>query len=75
VSITSCSLGESSDVQKTYYVVGTAFVDPNEKEPKYGRVLVFEVTKGKLSWGVGCVWIGGCVDGWLNKWVGRWVGT
>ena len=48
MSITSCSLGGSGDVQKTYYVVGTAFVDPNEKEPSNGRVLVFEVSKGEL---------------------------
>ena len=47
VSVTSCPLGEPGEQQKTYYVVGTAFVNPDEKEPSHGRVLVFEVTSSK----------------------------
>lgn len=32
----------------SYFIVGTAFVFPEENEPKEGRILVFEVTESKL---------------------------
>ncbi len=47
VSMTSCTLGAPDDAKSTYYIVGTAFVNPNEKEPKQGRILVLKVTASK----------------------------
>lgn len=47
VSITSCSMG--GDMRNTYFVVGTAFVDPTQKEPTKGRILVFQVTESELK--------------------------
>ena len=38
-SLTSCVLDSTH-----YYAVGTAFVDPTEKEPNRGRVLLFRVS-------------------------------
>lgn len=47
VSVASCTLGSSADSKSTYYVVGTALVNPNEKEPSVGRILVLQVTNSK----------------------------
>eukprot|EP00731_Ephydatia_muelleri_P033595 Em0033g11a len=47
VSITSCTLGSVNPA--VYYVVGTAFVFMNEKEPTKGRILVFQVQSGRLN--------------------------
>ncbi|XP_031549547.1 DNA damage-binding protein 1-like [Actinia tenebrosa] len=44
-SLMSCTL---SDDPNTYYCVGTAFVFPEEAEPKSGRLLLFQLTEGKL---------------------------
>lgn len=50
VSIASCSLGSQADAKSnTYYVVGTAMISPNEKEPKHGRILVFQVTASEFT--------------------------
>lgn len=43
-SIISCTIGSDP-----YFLVGTAFVYPDETEPKQGRILVFQVSDGKLS--------------------------
>ncbi len=45
LSVISCPLG-TGDGQRIYYVVGTAFVNHTEKEPRQGRVLVLEVAEG-----------------------------
>ena len=55
ISVTSVSLGSDST---PYYVAGTAFVDPMEKEPNRGRVLLFRVSDTSQSdkhrwWGRG----------------------
>ncbi|CAI8053753.1 DNA damage-binding protein 1 [Geodia barretti] len=42
-SLTSCVLDSTH-----YYAVGTAFVDPTEKEPNRGRVLLFRVSHTKV---------------------------
>lgn len=56
MSITSCILGTSSDPKaNAYYVVGTALVPPQEREPKVGRILVFQVTASKFGGGGGGV--------------------
>ena len=47
VSLTSCTLGSSGESNSTYYVVGTALVNPNDKEPSIGRILVIQVTSSK----------------------------
>ncbi|KAK3726388.1 hypothetical protein QZH41_016253 [Actinostola sp. cb2023] len=44
-SLMSCTL---SDDPNTYYCVGTAYVFPEEPEPKSGRLLLFQLTEGKL---------------------------
>ena len=49
VSICSCTLGD--DPKNMFYVVGTAFVDPTEKEPTKGRILMFQVLESACeSW-------------------------
>ena len=45
-SVLSCKLG---DDPCPYYVVGTAFINPEEAEPKSGRLLIFSWADGKLS--------------------------
>ena len=42
MSLTSCCLSNGT----VYYCVGTAFVNPEEPEPKTGRILLFEVNDG-----------------------------
>jgi len=46
LSLVSCRLGDDPN---TYYIVGTAFVNPEESEPKLGRILMFHFHDGKLS--------------------------
>ena len=41
----SAKLGEDPN---TYYIVGTAMVQPEEAEPKQGRIIIFHYTDGKL---------------------------
>lgn len=45
VSLTSCALGCDAT---PLYAVGTAFVDPTEKEPNRGRTLLFRATDSSL---------------------------
>lgn len=45
LSLVSCRLGEDPNV---YYAVGTAMVNPDECEPKQGRLVLFHFSEGKL---------------------------
>lgn len=45
ISLVSTTLGEDPT---PYYIVGTALVNPDESEPKIGRILLFHWTDGKL---------------------------
>ncbi|XP_028177041.1 DNA damage-binding protein 1 [Ostrinia nubilalis] len=45
MSLVSCKL---SDDPNHYYAVGTAIVNPEESEPKQGRLLLFHWSEGKL---------------------------
>lgn len=45
LSLISAKLGDDPN---HYYVVGTAIVNPDESEPKQGRILMFSVEDGKL---------------------------
>ena len=45
-SVLSCKLG---DDPTPYYVVGTAFIHPEEAEPKTGRLIIFSWADGKLT--------------------------
>ena len=44
VSLVSCKLGKDSH---QYYCVGTAFVHPDESEPKSGRLVLFHLDDGE----------------------------
>lgn len=44
LSLISAKFG---DDQNTYFVVGTAFVHPEEAEPKQGRIIVFQCHEGE----------------------------
>ncbi|XP_052213076.1 DNA damage-binding protein 1-like isoform X2 [Dreissena polymorpha] len=44
-SLLSTKLGDDPN---TYYIVGTAFVHPEEAEPKRGRIVVFHCNDGKV---------------------------
>ncbi|KAF4521020.1 hypothetical protein B566_EDAN002515 [Ephemera danica] len=46
LSMVSTKLGEDP---VTYYIVGTALVNPEESEPKAGRILLFAFQDGKLT--------------------------
>ncbi|KAF2894969.1 hypothetical protein ILUMI_11202 [Ignelater luminosus] len=46
MSLISCQLGDDPN---TYYVVGTAIVNPEEAEPKQGRLLIFQWADSKLT--------------------------
>lgn len=46
LSLVSCKLG---DDPHTYYIVGTALVNPEESEPKQGRIIMFLYQDGKLQ--------------------------
>ncbi|XP_047994134.1 DNA damage-binding protein 1 [Leguminivora glycinivorella] len=45
MSLVSCKLGEDNN---HYYAVGTATLNPEESEPKQGRILLFHWLEGKL---------------------------
>lgn len=45
LSLVSTKLGDDPN---TYYIVGTALVNPEESEPKQGRILIFYFHDGKL---------------------------
>ncbi|XP_023704861.1 DNA damage-binding protein 1 isoform X1 [Cryptotermes secundus] len=45
LSLVSTKLGDDTN---TYYIVGTALVNPEESEPKQGRILMFQYQDGKL---------------------------
>ena len=45
ISVTSCSLGGGA---RSVYVVGTAFVNPQDSEPTKGRILVLQVSNSEL---------------------------
>ncbi|KAH9394713.1 DNA damage-binding protein 1 [Tyrophagus putrescentiae] len=46
LSITSAKLGDDPNI---YYIVGTSFINPEELEPKQGRIIVFHLVDGKLQ--------------------------
>ncbi|XP_037294045.1 DNA damage-binding protein 1 isoform X2 [Manduca sexta] len=45
MSLVSCKLGDDPN---HYYAVGTAILNPEESEPKQGRILLFHWSEGKL---------------------------
>lgn len=45
MSLISCQLGDDPNM---YYIIGTAIVNPEESEPKQGRLLMFQWTDNKL---------------------------
>jgi DNA damage-binding protein 1 len=45
MSLMSAKLGDDPN---TYYIVGTAIVNPEEADPKVGRIVVFHYSEGKL---------------------------
>lgn len=45
LSLISAKLGDGPN---TYYIVGTAIVNPEEPDPKVGRIIVFHFSEGKL---------------------------
>lgn len=45
LSLMSAKLGDDPN---TYYIVGTAIVNPEEPDPKAGRIIVFHFSEGKL---------------------------
>lgn len=48
-SITSCSFSSQDNANgRSVYVVGTAFVNPQDSEPTKGRILTFQVSDGTL---------------------------
>lgn len=44
----SC-LAFTGDDPNCYYIVGTSFINPDELEPKTGRIIIFHLTDGKLQ--------------------------
>lgn len=46
MSLVSCRLG---DDPHHYFAVGTAILNPEESEPKQGRILLFHWADGKLA--------------------------
>ena len=45
VSVATCALGYDAT---PFYAVGTAFVDPTEKEPNRGRTMLFRATQSSV---------------------------
>ena len=45
MSVTTCALGYDAT---PFYAVGTAFVDPTEKEPNRGRTMLFRATQSSV---------------------------
>ena len=53
-SLISCTLGDPnssyiSGTSNTYYCVGTAYVFPEEAEPKTGRLILFQLLDGNRT--------------------------
>ncbi|XP_037044734.1 DNA damage-binding protein 1 [Bradysia coprophila] len=46
LSLMSAKLGDDPN---TYYIVGTAFVYPEEADPKVGRIIIYHYSEGKLQ--------------------------
>ncbi|RWS30639.1 DNA damage-binding protein 1-like protein [Leptotrombidium deliense] len=46
LSVISTKLGDDPNI---YYVVGTCYVNPDEPEPRLGRIIVFQWSDGKLQ--------------------------
>lgn len=46
MSLISAKLGND---QNTYYIVGTALVNPEEPEPKVGRIIIYHYSDGALT--------------------------
>merc|ERR1719365_149617 len=46
MSLHSCKLGDDPN---PYYVLGTGTVNPEESEPKVGRIIIFQWKDGKLQ--------------------------
>ncbi|CAH2046047.1 unnamed protein product, partial [Iphiclides podalirius] len=46
MSLVSCKLGDDPN---HYYAVGTAILNPEESEPKQGRILLFHWSEGRLA--------------------------
>lgn len=46
LSLVSAKLGDDPN---TYYLVGTGFVNPEEAEPKVGRIIIYQYADGKLK--------------------------
>ncbi|CAK1553322.1 unnamed protein product [Leptosia nina] len=46
LSLVSCKLG---DDPAHYYALGTAILNPEESEPKQGRIILFQWSEGKLT--------------------------
>lgn len=46
LSIISAKLGEDPTY---YYILGTAFINPEDSEPKQGRIIMFAINEGKLN--------------------------
>ncbi|KAB0803831.1 hypothetical protein PPYR_00801 [Photinus pyralis] len=46
MSLISCQLGDDPNM---YYIIGTAIVNPEESEPKQGRLLIFQWADNKLT--------------------------
>lgn len=46
LSLVSAKLGDDPN---TYYLVGTGFVNPEEPEPKVGRIIIYQYADGKLK--------------------------
>lgn len=46
MSLVSCKLGDDPN---HYYAVGTAVVNPDEPEPKQGRILLLHWYEGRLT--------------------------
>ena len=46
LSVASARLGEDSN---TYYIVGTALVNPEDEEPTQGRIVIFHWSENRLN--------------------------
>ncbi|XP_037946592.1 DNA damage-binding protein 1 isoform X2 [Teleopsis dalmanni] len=48
-TIVTLMSGQLGDDPNTYYVVSTALVNPDDAEPKVGRIIIFHYNEGKLN--------------------------
>ncbi len=46
ISLISCKLGDDPN---PYYIVGTGIINPEESEPKAGRIIIFQWKDGKFN--------------------------